>query len=192
MAMIDFSKDIQRSVAVLINGGLILYPTDTIWGIGCDATNEKAVNKIFFLKQRAETKSMIILLSDLNDISRYVIHPDPAILNYLSKTFQPTTAIYKNGKNVAHELINNDGTIAIRIVKEEFCSSLVNTFGKPIVSTSANISGKYPPSNFNEISEEIKNGVDYIVQHRQSDFKGARPSSIIKINDEKKIVIVRP
>ncbi|MEP6594484.1 MAG: L-threonylcarbamoyladenylate synthase [Ginsengibacter sp.] len=190
--MTDFSKDIQGSVAVLTNGGLILYPTDTIWGIGCDATNEQAVNKIFSLKQRAENKSMIILVSDLNNIARYVKHPDPEILNYLAKTSQPTTAIYKNGLNVAHGLINNDGTIAIRIVDDEFCTALIKTFGKPIVSTSANVSGKPSPKNFSEIDEAIKNGVDYIVQHRQVGFKDARPSAIIKLNDEKKIVILRP
>ena len=189
--MTDSAEDIERSVAVLINGGLILYPTDTIWGIGCDATNEQAVNKIFTLKQRGESKSMILLVSNANHISRYVTRPDPEILNYLSKTSKPTTAIYKNGINVAHGLLNNNGTIAIRIVKDEFCTALINTFGKPIVSTSANISGDPSPANFNEISEEIKNGVDYIVQHRQGDFKVVSPSTIIKMDDERKIVIVR-
>ena len=191
MAMTDFTKDIERSVAVLLNGGLILYPTDTIWGIGCDATNEQAINKIFILKQRPETKSMIILLSDLNDIGRYVDDPDVEILNYISKTDAPTTAIYKKGINVAHGLVNSDGTIAIRIVKDEFCAALINAFGKPIVSTSANISGKSSPTNFNEISEQIKNGVEYIVQHRRRDFKVAKPSAIIKMTDDRKIVTVR-
>jgi len=186
---------IEREVTIcakfLSEGKLILYPTDTIWGIGCDATNQQAVNKIFNLKQRIETKSMIILISDANDICRYVVEPDPEILNYLSKTSRPTTAIYKNGINIARGLINDDGTVAIRIVSDEFCVGLINTFNRPIVSTSANISGKPSPKNFNEVSEEIKNGVDYIVQHRQDDFGGARPSTIIKMNDEKKIVVVR-
>ena len=189
--MTDIAKDIERSLSVLINGGLILYPTDTIWGIGCDATNEQAVNKIFTLKGRAEIKSMIILLSAVNDISRYVSQPDPEILDYLLTASQPTTAIYKNGINVARGLINSDGTIAIRIVKDEFCTALINAFGKPIVSTSANISGEPSPKNFNEVSAQIKNGVDYIVQHRQSDLRGARPSAIIKMNDARKIVTIR-
>jgi L-threonylcarbamoyladenylate synthase len=135
---------------------------------------------------------MIILISNANDIPRYVAEPDTEILNYLSKTSLPTTAIYTKGINVAHSLISNDGTIAIRIVKDEFCARLIKAFGKPIVSTSANVSGRPSPKNFNEISEEIKNGVDYIVQHRRDDFGGARPSAIIKMNNEKKIVVVRP
>ena len=190
--MANFTDDIKQCLKVLNSGGIILYPTDTIWGIGCDATNEKAVNKIFKLKQRTETKSMIILLSDLNNISNYVTRPDPEIINYLSKTSRPTTAIYKSGKSVTPQLINNDGTIAIRIVQDEFCKALINEFKKPIVSTSANISGSSPPKGFNEISTEIKNGVDYIVQHRQDeDFKVARPSAIIRINDKGKIEELR-
>lgn len=189
--MEDFSKDVESCLAVLSSGGLILYPTDTIWGIGCDATNEQAVAKIFKLKQREETKSMIILVSDKNEIPHYVAEPDPKILNYLSNVSRPTTAIFKNGKNVANALLNNDGTIAIRIVMDEFCQVLIRKFGKPIASTSANISNHPSPSNFNEISAEIKNGVDYIVQHRQGDFKVAKPSAIIKMNDEREIVIIR-
>ena len=187
----NFENDIQSCIAILKKGGLILYPTDTIWGIGCDATNEYAVNKIFALKKRVDNKTMIILLSRQTDISNYVVKPDPQILDYLAKTTQPTTAIYNNGINVASGLISKDGSVAIRIVKDEFCTALINTFGKPISSTSANISGELPPAIFNDIRDEIKNGVDYIVKHRQGDSKVAKPSAIIKLNDEKKIVIIR-
>ena len=186
-----FKNDIESCLIVLKKGGLILYPTDTIWGIGCDATNQQAVNKIFALKKRVDDKTMIILLSRLTDISNYVVKPAPQILNYLTTTTHPTTAIYDKGINVASGLINKDGSIAIRIIRDEFGAALINSFGKPIVSTSANISGEPTPAIFNEISDEIKNGVDYIVQHRRGDFKVAKPSAIIKLNDEKKIVVIR-
>ncbi len=183
----NFENYIKSCLVVLKKGGLILYPTDTIWGIGCDATNQYAVNKIFALKKRLDNKTMIILLSKQTDISNYVLKPDPQILNYLANITRPTTAIYSDGINVASELISDDGSVAIRIVRDEFCATLINMFGKAIVSTSANISGELPPAIFNDISDEIKNGVDYIVQHRRGDSKVAKPSSIIKLNDEKKL-----
>src|SRR5687768_8205421 len=135
-----FENDIESCLVILRKGGLILYPTDTIWGIGCDATNQYAVNKIFTLKKRADNKTMIILLSRQTDISNYVVNPDPQILHYLANTTQPTTAIYDKGINVASGLISRDDTVAIRIVRDEFCTALINNFAKPIVSTSANIS----------------------------------------------------
>src|SRR5688572_29392167 len=159
-----FENDIESCLVVLKKGGLILYPTDTIWGIGCDATNQQAVNKIFALKKRADNKTMIILLSKQTDISNYVATPHPQILDYLANTTQPTTAIYNKGVNVANGLISKDGSVAIRIVRDEFCATLINRFGKPIISTSANISGERFPETFKEISDEIKNGVDYIVK----------------------------
>ena len=189
--MTDFTNDIEQCVKVLANGGIILYPTDTIWGISCDATNETAVNKIFNLKQRTETKSMIILLQNVNNISNYAAQPESEILNYVSTVSSPTTVVYEGAKNVAKNLINADGTIAIRVAGDEFCIELINKFNGGIVSTSANISGKASPNNFSEISEEIKNGVDYIVQHRQGDFKVARPSTIIKMDHERKITVLR-
>jgi L-threonylcarbamoyladenylate synthase len=187
----NFENDIESSLVILRKGGLILYPTDTIWGIGGDATNQATVNKIFALKKRIDNKTMIMLLSSQTDISNYVVKPDPQILDYLANTTQPTTAIYDTGINVASGLISKDGSVAIRIVRDEFCTTLINTFGKPIISTSANISGERPPAIFDDISDEIKNGVDYIVQHRRGDFKVAKPSAIVKLNDEKRIVVIR-
>lgn len=178
--MIPFSNDIEQCLQVLINGGLILYPTDTIWGIGCDATNLNAVNKIYTLKKRADNKSMIILVAEEKDIVTYVTQPDLQIFDYIKGISKPVTVIYEGASGLADNLINENGTIAIRIVNDPFCRYLLKSFGKPIVSTSANISGYPPPSLFTDIDIEIKNGVDYIVQHRQDDLNIAVPSSIIR------------
>lgn len=187
----QFKKDILTCENVLKNGGLILYPTDTIWGIGCDATNEAAVHKIFTLKQRAGEKTMIILVADETEIYNYVLHPDLKIFNFLRQTDRPTTVIYKNGMNIASGLLSKDGSIAIRITKDDFCTTLIRQFKKPIVSTSANISGSNAPAFFNDISPQIKNGVDYIVQHRQVDLAISKPSAIITLNDAGAIEVIR-
>ena len=189
--MVNFENDIKRCIGVLNKGGLILYPTDTIWGIGCDATNEKAVEKIFSLKKRSDKRSMIILVADEKEIFNYAANPDKKIFEYLSTTQKPTTVIYEHAKNIDGNLINSDGTIAIRIVNDDFCKMLINQFKKPIVSTSANISGEAFPQNFNEIVAKIKNGVDYIVQHRQNDLMVSQPSAIIKLNNQENIEILR-
>ena len=189
--MKQFVNDINKCCSVLEEGEIILYPSDTIWGIGCDATNEKAVEKIFNLKNRPDKKSMIILVASENDIYRYVENPDKKIFDYLLNTSKPTTVIYEKAKNIAQNLINIDGTIAIRIVNNDFCKALLTQFKKPIVSTSANKSGEPFPKNFNEISQEIKNGATYIVEHRQNDDTTCQPSSIIKINVEGNIQILR-
>lgn len=187
----DFKKDIQNSLAYLLKGGIILYPTDTIWGIGCDATNEDAIQKIYRLKKREEKKSLIILVDDEKMIYDYVSHPSPKILSVIYYSSRPTTAIFSNAKNLPSKLVNEDGTIAIRITKDNFCRQLVQQLQKPLVSTSANISGEIFPANFGEVSEEIKNGVDYIVQHRQNDFSKSAPSSILKLNDKDEIQFLR-
>jgi len=176
---------------VLRSGGLILYPTDTIWGIGCDATNEKAVEKIYQLKKRPGEKAMIVLMADKKEVSEYVDHPDKRIFEYLKKTSKPTTVIYQKAKKLAPNLIGDDGTIAIRICKDSFCNELIMKFGKPVVSTSANISGSPSPQSFKNVSELIKNGVDYTVTYRQEDEEKAQPSSIIKWEDGK-ILVIRP
>ena len=185
-----FKNDIDECCKVLSSGGLILYPTDTIWGIGCDATNDNAVRKIYQLKKREEKKSMIILVADEKEIFNHVEGPDKKLFNYLSSAKKPTSVIYEHAKNVATNLISDDGTIAIRIVNDDFCKVLITQFKKPIVSTSANISGQASPKNFSEINVAIKNGVDYIVQHRQKDIS-SQPSSIIKLNSEGEIEIIR-
>jgi L-threonylcarbamoyladenylate synthase len=186
-----FDNDIKNCIQTLEGGGIILYPTDTIWGIGCDATNEKAVEKIFSLKKRSDKKSMIILVAEEKDIFNYVEAPDKKIFDYLSSVNKPTTVIYNRAKNLPQNLVSSDGTIGIRIVKEDFCKELIMQYKKPIVSTSANISGEPFPANYGNVSEEIKNGVDYIVQHRQNDIISSQPSSIIKLNTEGQIEVIR-
>jgi L-threonylcarbamoyladenylate synthase len=186
-----FTNDIKSCITVLQNGGLILYPTDTIWGIGCDATNEKAVAKIYDLKKRPDEKSMIILLANEKDLPGYVLHPNPKVFDYLKTVNKPTTVIYESAINLAKNLINKDGSIAIRIVQDDFCKQLITAFKKPIVSTSANISGHAAPQIFTAIDSAIKNGVDYIVQHRQLDAAPAAPSAIIKWNADDSLFIIR-
>ena len=187
-----FFDDIESCVDTLNKGGTILYPTDTVWGIGCDAGNEKAVEKIFAIKKRNEEKSMIILVADENDILNYTDDPTPVIFDYIKGVHKPTTVIYDGARNVAKNLINKDGSIGIRIVNDPFCKKLIQRFGRAIVSTSSNISGYPPPSFFEDIDIEIKNGVDYIVQHRQDDLTPATPSAVIKLQADGKIRVIRP
>ncbi len=189
--MLSFENDINRCIIELEKGGLILYPTDTIWGIGCDATNEEAVAKIYRLKRRMDEKSMIILLADEKDILHYVTQPNPKIFDYIKGIKKPTTFIYEGGIGLAPNLIQPDGTVAIRLTDDVFCKQLVNQFHKPIVSTSANISGYPPPEIFLDIDVAIKNGVDYIVQHRQDDTTPSFPSSVIKWNADGSLTIIR-
>lgn len=189
--MREFEQDLKECCRVMNGGGIILYPTDTVWGIGCDATNEKAVEKIFSVKKRNEEKSMIILVAEEEDILKYTNHPNAVIFDYIKGVHKPTTVIYDGAKNLARNVINKDGSIGIRLVKDEFCAALIRTFGKPIVSTSSNISGYPPPSFFEDIDIEIKSGVDYIVQHRQDDLTPASPSTVIKLDKDGKIQIIR-
>jgi L-threonylcarbamoyladenylate synthase len=187
----NFENDILKCLEVLKSGGIILYPTDTIWGIGCDATNESAVKKIYELKRRPGEKSMIVLVADEKEVLRHVTQPDLEVFDYLEKTRKPTTVIYPGAIGFADSLVNQDGSIAIRICKSEFCRHLIKRFRKPIVSTSANFSGQPPPKNFKEISEEIKSNVDYVVQYGQDDKTSAEPSSLIKW-EKGKLIILRP
>ncbi|MFI5192788.1 MAG: L-threonylcarbamoyladenylate synthase [Chitinophagales bacterium] len=188
----EFENDIRHSLDTLRTGGTILYPTDTIWGIGCDATNATAVKKIYEIKQRAESKSLIVLLADPRDINHYTNLPGPYIFDYLQTVIRPTTIIYEGAIGVAENLIAADGSIAIRIVKEDFCRHLIKRFGKPLVSTSANISGKTAPDRFKNISAEIKNAVDYTVEYRQSDEAPARASTVVRFNRHGEIRVLRP
>ena len=185
-------NDIEACLTVLNNGGLILYPTDTVWGIGCDPTNEKAVAKIYELKNRNEQKSMIILLADEQEILKYTDNPLLTVFDYIKGTNKPVTVIYSHAKNLAPNLINADGSIGIRVVKDDFCKRLITAFGKPLVSTSSNVSGYPAPGVFNDIDIKIKNGVDYIVQHRQDDVTAASPSAIVKLNADGSLTIIRP
>jgi L-threonylcarbamoyladenylate synthase len=189
--LLEFEEDLLQCLAALRKGEIILYPTDTIWGIGCDATNAAAVDKIFQLKQRSPAKSMIVLLADQRDINRYTVGTDPHILEYLEHTSRPTTIIYEGAIGLAENLVAEDGSIAIRIVQEDFCRHLIKRFKKPIVSTSANTSGQEAPKNFTGISEEIKNGVNYVVKYRQQDNQAVNASTLIRFNKFGQPMILR-
>jgi L-threonylcarbamoyladenylate synthase len=177
---LEFENDILECLEALKKGGIILYPTDTIWGIGCDATNEEAVKKIYALKNRSDEKSMIVLVADEKEVLRHVTQPDLAVFDYLKTTQKPTTVIYDGAIGFADNLVGKDGSIAIRICKNEFCKHLVRRFRRPIVSTSANISGEPSPKNFSGVTKEIRMKVDYVVQYRQNDEATSEPSSLIK------------
>jgi len=189
--MVDFEKDIEQCLRVLMDDGLILYPTDTIWGIGCDATNASAVEKIYALKKRPDEKAMIVLVADEREVLQHVASPDLQVFDYLQDTKKPTTVIYDGAIGLADNLIAPDGSIAIRICNEEFCRHLIKRFRKPIVSTSANISGQTTAKLFMDISAEIKNGVDYIVNYRRDDKTIVSPSSVIKW-DNGAVSVIRP
>ncbi len=185
------NNDIINALEVLRKGGLILYPTDTIWGIGCDATNSEAVKRIYELKKRADNKSMLVLIDNENRLSQYIREVPEITWELLDAADSPLTIIYSGAKNLAQNLVGEDGSIGIRIAKDEFCQQLISRFRKPIVSTSANISGTNSPATFSEISEEIKNGVDYIVKWKQDDCSKKAPSSIIKLDNKGRIEIIR-
>jgi len=189
--MVSFENDIEQCLKVLKDGGLILYPTDTVWGIGCDATNAGAVEKIYALKKRPDEKAMIVLVADEREVLKYVAAPDLQVFDYLQGAKKPTTVIYEGAIGLADNLVAKDGSIAIRICNEDFCRHLIKRFRKPIVSTSANISGAPAAKLFTEISNEIKKGADYIVNYRQDDDTIAKPSSVIKWNNGM-VEIIRP
>lgn len=190
--MQDFNHDLEQCLAVLRSGGIILYPTDTIWGLGCDAENTVAVRKLTQIKGKPASKGLIVLLASERDVLQYVASPDPEVFNYLEHTKKPTTVIYQHGLNVADEVLNEDGSIAIRLVNEDFCRHLLKRLKKPIVSTSANLHGQPSPQNFGQISTEIKNAVNYVVQFRQSENgENTQASSLIKW-EKGKCIIIRP
>lgn len=190
--MADFETDIDRCLEVLQSGGLILYPTDTIWGIGCDATNAAAVSRIYRLKQREESKSLIVLMADERDILKYTSQPDLQIFDYLQTVQKPTTVIYEGPIGLADNLVAADHTVGIRLVNEPFCRHLIKRFRRPIVSTSANISGHPSPAFFADIEAAVVQGVDYVVQYRQDDREPKQPSAILKWNKDGTVTTIRP
>ena len=172
-------------------GGLILYPTDTIWGIGCDATDEEAVRKVYALKRRSDHKAMLLLMDSSAKLNYYVQEVPDVAWDLIELADSPLTVIYSGARNVAPNLLAEDGSVGIRITQEEFSHKLCERFRKPLVSTSANVSGAPSPANFSEISETIKSGVDYIVRYRQEDLSKAAPSHIIKLGAGGLVKIIR-
>lgn len=189
--MTDFSTDIEQCLNVLHKGGVILYPTDTIWGLGCDATNNVAVRKVMEIKGKPANKGLIVLLARERDVLQYVAAPDLEVFNYLENIIKPTTIIYDHGLNVSEEVLNEDGSIAIRLVKEDFCRHLIKRFKKPIVSTSANLHGQPSPQNFKSISTTIKTKVDYVVSFGQDEEMKNTASTLIRWKNGQ-AMIIRP
>lgn len=185
------TEDIKKACEVMAAGGIILYPTDTIWGIGCDATNEKAVQRVYELKRRADNKAMLVLMDSEAKLDRYVSDVPDIAWDLISVSDKPLTIIYSSAKNLATNLLGADGSVGIRITNEEFSKRLCERFRKPLVSTSANVSGEPSPANFSEVSKVIKEGVDYIVNYRQDDMSKAAPSGIIKLGAGGLVQVIR-
>ena len=182
-------QEIANAVEVLKKGGIILYPTDTIWGIGCDANNKEAVNKIFTLKKRAKSKALIILIAEYTNLYKLMLQVPPSAFNEMHNKL-PTTIIVDNVNNICKEILANDGSAAIRLVKDKFCQEIIFNLGNPIISTSANISGQKNPIKFNEINKELINSVDYVVNLRKDQIMET-PSRIIKIGTNGEIIKIR-
>ncbi|MGQ1890164.1 L-threonylcarbamoyladenylate synthase [Thermophagus sp. OGC60D27] len=187
----NYQEDIKNAVEVLRNGGLIAYPTDTIWGIGCDATNADAVKKIYNLKRRDDHKSMLVLIDNMVRLNSYVEEVPELAYDLIEIADKPLTIIYPQGKNLAENLLADDGSIGIRVTNESFSRTLCQAFRKPLVSTSANLSGETAPKNFGDISEEILNGVDYVVKYRQDEVNNPAPSGIIKLGIDGQVEVIR-
>jgi len=182
--------EIEKSLEVIKKGGLLLYPTDTVWGLGCDATRPDAIQKIYDLKNRAESKALLCLVSDFKMLNQFVEEVPEVAYDILKYAIKPTTIIYDKPIRVAENLVAEDNTLAIRVVKDEFCKQLVRKLKRPLVSTSANISGEPTPKTFQEISPAILEGVDYVVNlHRNR--KTAKPSSIIKLKNDGSVTVIR-
>ena len=170
---------------------MILYPTDTVWGLGCDATNEEAVERVFTLKNRPKEKSMIVLLAEARDVIRYVASPHPDIISIVEELEGPTTVVYENALGFAENVVGQDGSIAIRVTNDVFCKALIKRYRKPIVSTSANISGDATPAIFTQVSKSIVDGADYVVQYRRDDMEVRSPSRLVRINDDGGVEVLR-
>lgn len=186
------NDSIKQALDVLERGGLILYPTDTIWGIGCDATNEAAVRRVFELKRRVDSKALLVLVDSMAKVQAHVETVPDVAWDLVELADKPLTIIYEQGRNLAPSLLAEDGSVGIRVTREVFSHTLCERFKRPIVSTSANVSGTPSPACFRDIYPEIIEGVDYVVSFRQDEPAGAKPSSIIKLGTGGQVVIIRP
>ena len=182
--------EIQNAYTSLIKSEILLYPTDTVWGIGCDATSDEAVSKVFEIKQRSESKSLVILVDSIEMLKKYIPTVSKAVLELLSKTTNPTTIIYDNPVGLSKNVVATDNTVAVRIVQHEFCKQLIHQFGKPIVSTSANISGNPTPNSFKEIEQSILDSVDYVVNLQREEVS-EKSSTILKVSKNGEIIVLR-
>lgn len=186
------NNEIKKAAKVIRDGGVILYPTDTIWGLGCDPNNDDAIKKIFRIKRRTESKSLIILVCENNSIDKFVETPHPISYDLMEQWKKPLTIVFPRAKGVSKLVISEENTIGIRITKEYFSLNLLKELKHPIVSTSANLSGMPSPISFNSVSQEIKDNVDYIVDYKKDRFTDMKPSTIIKISDNGSFEVLRP
>lgn len=184
-------EDINKAIEVLRKGGIILYPTDTVWGIGCDATNEEAVKRIYALKQRTDSKSMIVLVDSEAALERAVEDVPEVAWQLIEVAVDPLTIVFDKGRGLAPSLLADDGSIGVRITREKFSNELCKRLRRPLVSTSANISGRPTPRSFSEIDAEILKGVDYVVESRQDEAENPRPSGVIKVSEGGVIKVIR-
>jgi L-threonylcarbamoyladenylate synthase len=184
------STEIHKALEVLKAKQILLYPTDTVWGIGCDATSVEAVNKVFKIKNRSESKSLIILVDSIEMLQQYIPKISKNIISLINSSTKPTTIIYNNPTGLAKNVVANDDTVAIRIPENEFCKQLISSFGKPIVSTSANVSGNATPKSFKEIEQAILDSVDYIV-NLQREVVNDKSSTILKVGENGEIIVLR-
>lgn len=180
----DFEKDIEACLKTFNNRGTVLYPTDTVWGLGCDATSEDAVQQIIEIKNRPANKSFVVLVDSIERLKKHVMNIDDNLIDYISTIQKPTTIIYPDVTGFAKSVTAADNSVAIRICADQFCAALIQQFNRPILSTSANKSGETAPRIFAEINEDIIHKVDYVVQYRQDDNRIAKPSTIVKWEDE--------
>ena len=187
----NLNDDIKKACEIMEKGGVILYPTDTIWGIGCDATNEEAVRRVFEIKRRADSKAMLVLIDTAAKLNYYVKEVNDVAWDLIELADKPMTIIYDGARNLAPNLLAEDGSVGIRVTNEPFSKQLCQRFRKAIVSTSANISGTPSPAKFSDISDEIKQAVDYVVESRREEAVEAKPSSIIKLSAKGEIKIIR-
>lgn len=191
--MTDFREEIRKAVAVLRRGGIILYPTDTVWGIGCDATNSEAVRRIFELKRRADHKAMIVLVDSLAKLEHHADGIPDVAYDLIEASERPLTIVYDRGVGLAPELLGPDGSVGIRLTRESFSAGLCRALGRPLVSTSANISGEKAARCFAEISREITDNVDFIADYRREEPAGAaRPSCVMRLGESGLFKILRP
>ena len=186
------NNEVLEAAEHIRKGGIILYPTDTIWGIGCDATNPEAVDQIYRIKNRSDRKSMLVLVDGIQMLYSYLERVPAAAKEIILAAEKPTTIIYPGGKNLAADLLSEDGSIGIRITSDPFCLRLIDQIGKPIVSTSANFSGHTSPSCYREIDNAVRDQVDYVVKWRQEETHPSTPSTIIKLDKEGNPTVLRP
>ncbi|HQK37108.1 MAG TPA: L-threonylcarbamoyladenylate synthase [Bacteroidales bacterium] len=188
----EFGNDVNQALKTLQMGGIIIYPTDTIWGIGCDATNRAAVERVYSIKKRTEQKAMIVLMPEISWLSSYIRYVPEVAFQLIEVADKPLTLVLEGAFNLASNLMAPDGSIAVRIVRDPFCKALLEKFRKPIVSTSANFSGEPAPALFTDIEPRLLAMVDYVVTWRQNDLTPGKPSSIIRLGPGGEVSIIRP